>query len=147
MNDNPHRNIQNLKKIGPVYSTIDEKQRNITEEILNFKVRPELKVKLNMNIPGLERKKVMGVRNPGTYRYFTRLAMKGREGWIYIWTMPNITRFWTPFMCALLLYYAGQTLTFQVYYSKELNNMEWEGCYPKMQTIPSHYFERFSLMA
>ncbi len=53
MNDQSHRNLQNLPKIGPVYSSQDEKQRVIVEEILNFRIRPELKLKINMNIPGI----------------------------------------------------------------------------------------------
>lgn len=147
MNDNPHRSIQNLPKIGPVFSTKDEKQRVISEEILSLKFKPELKLRLNMNIPGLDRKKQISTRNPSTFRFFAPLSTRGKEGWVYLWTMPNITRFWTPFMCVLLLYYSGESFVTQVYGHRDVNNYEWETTYVKMQTFPSHYFERWSLMA
>ena len=50
MNDTPHRNLQNLPKIGAIYSTVDEKQRVISEEILLQRIKPELKLKINLNI-------------------------------------------------------------------------------------------------
>ena len=147
MNENPHRNIQNLAKIGPVFSTKDEKQRILADEILNLKFKPELKLKLNMNIPGLDRKKQISTRNPSTFRYFAPFSTRGKEGWVYIWTMPNIVRFWTPFISVLLLYYSGVSFTTQVYNNRDVNNYEWETTYVKMQTFPSHYFEKWSLMA
>jgi hypothetical protein len=147
MNDNPHRNYQNLKQIGPVFSSKDEKQRILSEEILKFTVKPELKLRINMNIPGLDRKKQITPLNPGSHRLFQRLSVKGKEGFVYLWTMPNIVRFFTPFICILYLYYGGETFVQQVYMAKERNNHEWMTAYPKMQSQPSHYLEKWSLMA
>lgn len=146
MNDQSYRNFQNLPKIGPVYSTKDEKQRQIAEEILNFRIRPELKLKINMNIPGLDKKKVISPFNPETRRVFSRLSSKGREGWIYIWTMTNIARFVFPSFFAIFYWYGGHTLVLQKYYETR-NNDEWEGVYCKMQTLNFHYIDRLSLMA
>jgi len=81
MNQNPHRNIQKLAKIGPIYSSKDERQRLISEEILTAKIKPELKLKINMNIPGLNRKKEISPRNPETLRIVKKLGAYGKDGW------------------------------------------------------------------
>lgn len=146
MNEQSYRNFQNLPKIGPVYSTKDEKQRAVANEILNFRIRPELKLKINMNIAGLDKKKVISPFNPETRRLFTRLSANGREGWIFVWTMPNIYRFVIPAMCVVFYYFSGYTLV-QGRYWETQNNNEWESVYCKMQTIPGHALDRATLMA
>jgi hypothetical protein len=146
MNDHAHRNFQNLPKIGPVYSTKDEKQRVIAEEIINYRIRPELKLKINMNITGLDKKKIISPINPETRRLTTRLSYKGKEGWLYIWTYPNIARFFVPSLCVAFLYFAGESLITARYNETE-NNYELETCYTKMQIVKTHYYDRWSLMA
>jgi hypothetical protein len=146
MNEQSYRNMQNLPKIGPVFSTKDEKQRMIVEEIMNFRIKPELKLKINMNIPGLDKKKTPSPFNPDTRRIFSALSSKGREGWIYIWTMTNISRFFIPFLGVVFYYYCGHTPVLMKYWETQ-NNREWETVYCKMQTIPGHYMDRLTLMA
>lgn len=147
MNDSPHRNLQNLPKIGPVYSTADEKQRVISEEILEQRIKPELKLKINLNIPGLERKKFISGRNPETFRFVQRMSHIGKEGWTYIWTMPNCIRFFYP-MCGFMgVIYVYQSHMTQVYNQKEAMNYEYETAYLKMQTNASHYADKISYMA
>jgi len=147
MNDYPHRNYQNLPKIGPVYSSKDEKQRVIAEEILNHKIVPELKLKINMNIPGLEKKKTISALNPETFRFSRRWSSFGKEGWKYLYTMHNIVRVMPPLGGAALFFYAVMDRTQQVYYAKEHLNQEYETCYLKMQSYPGHYADKISLMA
>lgn len=146
MNEQSHRNFQNLPKIGPVYTTKDEKQRQVAEEIMNFRIRPEMKLKINMNIPGLDKKKQITALNPETRRVFGRLSSKGREGWTYIWLYSNSTRFFLPFLMFAWYYYAGHTLI-TAKHSESENNYEWEAAYCKMQTLRTHYMDRWSLMA
>jgi hypothetical protein len=146
MNEFSYRNSQNLPKIGPVYSTKDEKQRAIAEEILNFRIKPELKLKINMNIPGLNKKVSITPTNPATRRVFNTLSSKGRDGWLYIWTMHNITRFLPPTICLAFLFYCGETLVCASYYER-MNNHEHEAVYAKFQSIHGHYVDRWSLMA
>lgn len=146
MNDQSYRNLQSLPKIGPIFSTQDEKQRLVVENILNFKIRPELKLNINMNIPGLEKKKTISPINPATCRVFTPLSNRGREGWIYIWTWPNISRFFVPFLFVTFYYYCGHTLVGMKYWETQ-NNREWETVYCKYQSLPGHYMDRLSLMA
>jgi hypothetical protein len=147
MDSQPHRNYQNLPKIGPVYSSKDEKQRHIVDEILKYRIKPEMRLNINMNIPGLERKKTITPLNPQTRRLFAPLSCKGREGFLYFWTMPNISRFFPPFICVALLYYVGEMLVSATYYDLEHNNYEKETIYMKFQNNPSYYMDRYSLMA
>jgi hypothetical protein len=48
---------QNLPKIGPAFSHIDEKQGQVVNMIKRYDVAPQLKVKINQDIPGLRKKK------------------------------------------------------------------------------------------
>ena len=147
MNDNPHRSIQNLPKVGPIYSTIDEKQRLIAEEIIEQRIKPELKLKLNLNILGLDRKRKITSLNPETRRFTARLSHFGKEGWTYIFIMPNSIKFFYPLMGAMAVFYVYQNHMTQVYNANEAMNYEFETCYMKMQTFPGHYADKITYMA
>lgn len=147
MNDTPHRNLQNLPKIGAIYSTVDEKQRVISEEILLQRIKPELKLKINLNIPGLERKKFISGRNPETWRFTSRMSHIGKEGWTYIFTMTNCIRFFYPFCGLMGVVYVYHAHVTQVYQQKELLNNEYETAYLKMQTNAYHYADKIFYMA
>ena len=135
MNDNPHRNIQNLLRIGPMYSSKDEKQRLIADEILAGRIKPELKLNINLNILGLERKKVISSRNAETYRLFARLGAHGKDGWYYVMTSANASRFLLPAMTFIFYYYIGSTPLMQNYQEKEFLNYEYLTIYPKFQIV------------
>ena len=49
---------QNLPKLAPSYSHIDEKQQKVVAMIKRYEVAPQLKVKINQDIPGLRKKKL-----------------------------------------------------------------------------------------
>lgn len=147
MNESPHRNYQKLAKIGPVFSDKDEKQRVIAEEVLNYRLRPEFKLKINLGIPGLERKKTITSVNPTTRRLVSQVASKGKEGWLYLWIMPNCWRFAVPFFVVAFFYYAGENLVSIVHHEKENMNGEFITVYPKFQTISNYNIDRWSLMA
>ncbi len=147
MNDNPHRNVQNLPRIGPVYSSKDEKQRLIAEEILAGRIKPELKLKINMNIPGLEKKKFISARNPETFRLATRLGAYGKDGWYYVMTASNASRFLLPAMTVLFYYFVGSTPLMQNWQEKELLNYEFMTVYPKFQIVSPHYTDKTCYMA
>jgi hypothetical protein len=61
---------QNLKKIGPTYSTMAEKQAQIVQMIKRYEVKPELKCHINMNIPGLRKKKTPFSTKPNNKAYW-----------------------------------------------------------------------------
>lgn len=147
MNDNPHRNIQNLPRIGPVYSTKDEKQRLIAEEILAGRIKPELKLKINLNIPGLVKKKALTTRNAETFRLAARIGAYGKDGWFYIMTSSNVSRFLMPAMTFIFYFYVGSTPLMQNYQEKELLNYEFLTIYPKYQIVAPHYCDKVCYMA
>ena len=61
---------QNLKKIGPTYSTTAEKQAQIVQMIKRFEIKPELKCRINTEIPGLRKKKVAFSKKPNNQTWF-----------------------------------------------------------------------------
>jgi hypothetical protein len=147
MDEVPHRNYQNLPKIGPTYSSKDEKQRIIVEEIKNYRIRPELKLRINMNIPGLDKKKKISPINVSTYRLIARASSKGREGWYYLWTMPNITRFIYPMFLYAAYFYYGYSSVYPNYYEKYKLNQEFETAYTKFQQVNPPYCDKWSMMS
>jgi hypothetical protein len=147
MNELSHRNEQGLRKIGAIYSEKDEKQRIIAEEILNLKLKPQLKIGINMNIPGLTKKKTISPHNPTTRKAIFHMAGYGRAGWVYVNTMPNAIRFWAPFLMVLYYYYAVMPIGFQVHQHRHELNYEYETVYFKYQSIPAPYIEKVVFMA
>jgi hypothetical protein len=147
MNDTPHRNLQNLPKIGPVFSTIDEKQRLLSEQILDLRIKPELKLKINLAIPGLDRKKDITMKNVSTYRFTQKLSHYGKEGWKNVWIMPNSIKFLIPFCGGMFYYFVMMNRMYQVYNANETLNYEYETCYVKMQTQTTYYTDVITYMA
>lgn len=147
MDSHPHRDIQKLPRIGPVFSTKDEKQRLIAQAIMEGKVKPELKLKVNMNIPGLEKKKIISPKNPEIFRLAARMSAFGRDGWCYFMTSSNVSRFGMPFMVFLYYYYIGMTPLMQSWQEKELLNYEFLTIYPKYQIVAPHYHDKVCYMA
>jgi hypothetical protein len=147
MNELSHRNEQSLSQIGPIFSTKDEKQRLIAEEILNLRIKPQLKLNINMNIQGLTKKKKLSAYNPSTTRWINHMGGIGRTGWLYVNTIPNATRFFMPFIACMFYYYGVMPIGFQVHQRRHELDYEYETCYAKMQTLPAPYIEKVVFMA
>lgn len=147
MNENSHRNIQKLPRIGPVYSTKDEKQRLIAEAILQGKIKPQLKLKINMNIEGLDKKKIISARNPETRRLVTRMSAFGKDGWCYLMTSSNVSRFGIPLIVFMYYYYVAMVPIMQNYVEKEHLNYEILTLFPKYQIVAPHYHDKVVYMA
>ena len=147
MNDSPHRNIQGLPKVGPTYSSIDEKQRILADEILKGRIRPELKTDINLFIKGLERKKIPSYKNSSTFKLITPLSSKGKQGYTSFWNHYNHSRIFIPFVLVMAIYYDLTSRLNQVYTSKVFLNHEYETCYMKLQTFPGHSTSKNSFMA
>lgn len=146
MEDHLYRPKQELDRIGPVYSTKDEKQRVLAKEILDLKIRPELAIKVNLNIPGLDKKKVYGSKNPATFLFYKPLTMTGKKGTKFIFFTHNINRFFIPFFIVLFYWYNCESYIRGSWYDKEMNNCESESSYFKLQTFNCHFPEKSSLM-
>lgn len=141
-----HRNSQSLEKVGPVFSTRDEEQRAITEEIIAGRIKPVQKIKLNLNIPGLDKKPYPGRPNTSYYRLIHPVSSFSRVGFGYVWINRNHTRFLAPVFCFAVYYYGGTTLSTAIY-NIEHQNFDEEKCYLKMQNYAGHYADRLTLMA
>ena len=147
MDDTQHRVSQSLEKIGPVYSTKDEKQRLIAEEVLALRFKPKLSINVNQNIQGLDKKRVIGGKNSSYLRMFYKLTGKSKNGVIYSTIHTNIAKFGVPFFVFLFYYYIASSFTLSTYYKLEKNNMEIDFCYRKLGTTSTHMGEKYSLMA
>lgn len=147
MDNRQHRASQNLDKVGPIYSSKDEKQRLIAEEILNLKYKPQILLNVNRNIQGLDKKKEIGGRNPSTLRLFSKTFGISKLGIVTFNTTPNVSRFLVPVFVGLFYYYNISNLTLGTYYKLEKNNYEIEYCYRKLGTTSTHFGEKYSLMA
>jgi hypothetical protein len=147
MNELSHRNDQNLSKVGPIFSQKDEKQRIISEEILNLRLKPQLKLNINMNIQGLRKKNRLSAYNPPTTKWIFHVLGIGREGWSYYNTMPNAIRFWAPLVMMMFYYYAAMPVGMQVHQQRHDFNHEFETAYFKFQTISQPFIEKISFMA
>lgn len=147
MDNRQHRASQNLEKVGPIYSSKDEKQRLVAEEILNLKYKPQIFLNVNRNIQGLDKKKEIGGRNPSTLRLFSKTLGISKLGIVTFNTTPNVSRFLVPVFVGLFYYYNIANLTLGTYFKLEKNNYEIEYCYRKLGTTSTHFGEKFSLMA
>lgn len=147
MNEFLYRPRQELDKIGDIYSSKDEKQRVIAEEIRNLRIKPKQEILLNMNIQGLDKRKVFGGRNPATLRFYAPFITTGRTGVKYIGHYHNIARFVVPGFVVLFYYYTAENYMRAAWYDKEMNNCETETTYVKMQTFSCHFPEKHTLMA
>lgn len=147
MDNRQHRSSQNLEIVGPIYSSKDEKQRLISEEILNLKYKPQILLNVNRNIQGLDKKKEIGGRNPSTLRLISKTLGISKLGIVTFNTTPNVSRFLVPVFVGLFYYYNIANLTLGTYFKLEKNNYEIEYCYRKLGTTSTHFGEKFSLMA
>ena len=142
-----HRQRQVLEQVGPVYSTKDEKQRVIAENIKNLKLKTYIEVNVNRNIQGLDKKKVIGSNNPATFRLYTPLSFVSRKGMRWMNTKPNTQRFGIPALVFGYYYYTLAQYIQGTYVRQELNNQEIDYCYNKMSLHNGHFIERYSFMA
>ena len=147
MDEYLYRPKQELDKIGPAYSSKHEKQRLIIQEILDLKIKPQLRINVNPNIVGLEKKKFLGARNPATTRWYSPLTMYGRTGLAYVSHQKNVSRFLVPFFVFFFWYYNCEDRMRTVYYDLETNNNEKEAVYMKMSTFDIYFHEKHSWMA
>ncbi len=147
MNEFLYRPQQELDKIGHVFSSKDEKQRLIAEEIRNLRLKGERNVLINQNIEGLDKKPKFTLRNPASARFFNPFFNKGRNGVVYVYHQNNISRLMVPLFLFASWYYICENYFRGQYYKLELNNNEAETCYFKIQTFSVHMPEKHTLMS
>lgn len=142
-----YRPKQELDKIGPIYSKKDEAQRLFVEDIRNLRQNITERYKFNIDIPGLDKKKTPGFKNPASLRFWAPLSSIGRRGVRYVSHHHNVARFLVPIFVVLFFYYNGEPYSRCTYFSHDCNNYETETAYFKMQTFTGNFAEKSSLMA
>ena len=125
---------QNLKKIGPSYSTIAEKQAQVVEMIKRNEIKPELKVRLNMNIQGLRKKTTPFSSKPNNRRLWQAWGSYERNGMLNVGLSRNWVRLVFPAIPMFFFIYMGEPVIHGWVYINWYNNYQWEACYHKLQT-------------
>lgn len=101
---------QNLRKVGPNHSVTHEKQAQVVQMIKRFEVKPELRTRVNLNIPGLRRKKNPFTKSPANKQLWESLGSFERNGMLNVGLSRNWVRFIFPMVPAFLLVYMAQPI-------------------------------------
>ena len=123
---------QGLKKIGPAFSTTEDKQQQIVQMIKRYEVKPQLECHVNQNIQGLRKKQIAFGAKPSSHRYWNAWSSLERNGVMNVGLSRNHARLVLPFVPAFLLFYICQPIIHGNIYIKHYNNYQWEACYYKM---------------
>ena len=122
---------QNLPKIGPAFSAIDDKQQQVVDMVKRFEVEPQMKIRINQDIPGLRKKKVAFSVKPANQRWWAPFISYERNGFLNVALSRNWTRIAFPFVPLFFFFYMWQPLIHGTIYIKHYNNYQWEGIYFK----------------
>ena len=87
---------QNLPKLGPAFSAIDDKQNQVVEMIKRYEIEPQLKVRINMDIAGLRKKKTPFGLKPANQRWWAPFISYERNGYMNVALSRNWTRLAFP---------------------------------------------------
>ena len=128
MQDDLH---QKLKKIGPKWSTINEKQNQVVEMLKRGELKPEMKCRVNMDIQGLRKKSTPFAKKPNNKALWETWASFERNGMLNIGLSRNWVRLMFPFVPAFLMMYIGMPYMHGACYINHFNNFQWECVYHK----------------
>ena len=136
MGDDIH---QNLRKIGPRYSPIGEKQAQIVELIKRGEIRAELQTHINMNIQGLRKRKVPWGRKLASERLWDPFSSVHRNGMMNLNLSRNYVRLMYPAIPMFFMIYMMEPVIYGIIDLKYNNNYQWEGIYHKFGSIRCPY--------
>jgi len=122
-----------LRKIGPNYSSIAEKQTQVVHMVKRYELKPELKCRVNQDIPGLRKKAVAFSAKPNNKRYWEALGSFERNGMVNIGLSRNFVRFMYPMVPMFFFIYMAQPVIHGNVYVKWYNNYQWQSMYNKFQ--------------
>ena len=122
---------QGLKKIGPTYSSVAEKQAQVVQMIKRYELKPELKTRVNQDIPGLRKKTRAFSAKPNNKRYWEALGSFERNGMVNIGLSRNFVRFMYPMVPMFFFIYMAEPVIHGNVYVKHYNNYQWESIYHK----------------
>ena len=130
---------QSLKKIGPRYSPIAEKQAQVVQMIKRYELKPEIKTNINLEIPGLRRKRVAFSCTPSHKRWWDPLSSMERNGMVNVFPQRNWARFIFPTVPMFFFFYMLQPAIHGTVYNKHYENFQTESVYHKYGSIRMPY--------
>ena len=133
---------QNLRKIGPTYSTVGEKQAQLVELIKRGEIRTELQTHFNMNIQGLRKRKTPFGRRPANIRLWDPLSAYSRNGILHLGLSRNWVRFVFPMIPMFFMVYMMEPVVWGIIDLKYNNNYQWEGIYHKFGSTRMVYSDQ-----
>ena len=99
--------------------------------IKRYDVAPQLKVKINQDIPGLRKKKRAFSAKPTNTRWWSPFSSYERNGYLNIGLSRNWVRIAFPCVPLFFIMYMWQPIVHGTIYNQHYNNYQWEGIYYK----------------
>ena len=128
MQDDIH---QNLRQIGPNYSQTDEKQRQLVQMIKRMEIKPELRTRVNLDIPGLRKKKTPFSSTPNNRRLWEAFGSFERNGMINVGLSRNWVRLIFPSVPVFFFIYMMSPVIHGNVNHMHYQNYQWTGVYYK----------------
>ena len=99
--------------------------------IKRYEVQPQLKVRINQDIPGLRKKKTAFSPKPANSRWWAPFSSYERNGILNIGLSRNWVRLCFPIVPMFLFTYMWMPVIHGTIYINHFNNYQWEGVYYK----------------
>ena len=99
--------------------------------IKRYEVAPQLKVKINQEIPGLRKKTRAFSIKPNNKRLWSSFTSYERNGYLNVGLSRNWTRIAFPIMPLFFFMYMWQPIIHGTTYIQHFHNYQWEGVYYK----------------
>ena len=122
---------QNLRQYGPNFSVTDEKQRQVVAMIKRFEVKPELRTRVNLEIPGLRKKKTAFAATPNNKYLWEKWSSFERNGMLNIGLSRNWVRLVFPAVPMFFFIYMWQPVLHGTVNNQHYMNYQWKGVYFK----------------
>ncbi len=122
-----------MPKIGPGFSHVDEKQQKVVTMIKQYEVAPQMKVRINQDIPGLRKKKKAFGLKPANKRWWAPFASYERNGYLNVGLSRNWVRLAFPLVIPFFFVYMWQPIIHGTIYINHYHNYQWESVYYKYQ--------------
>ena len=121
----------NLRKIGPAYSSTAEKQAQLVQMIKRFDIKPEMKTSVNLEIPGLRKKKTPFSKTPVNKRYWQSWSSLERNGMLNVGLSRNWVRLIFPAVPMFFAVYCMEPVIYGTIDIQHYANYQYEGVYYK----------------
>jgi hypothetical protein len=107
--------------------------------IKRYELKPEIRANINMEIPGLRKKKVAFSSKPANKKYWTPLGSMERNGMVNVFPSRNWAKFVFPAVPMFFFIYMLQPVLHGHVYNMHYNNYQCESVYHKYGSIRIPY--------